>query len=411
MILDPATLGAASVLLSTLMGGLLLFSWLQNRSIVALGWWGLGLCLGAVGVLLLGLGDFTSRNPSIAIMLGNALSAAGSGCLYGGCRSFNGRPIRFFHGTAGAAFWLALWPFIANNFEARLSTMAFIMGGYYWLSGIELWQHAPQRLMSQRAAVFVLFAATLFCVVRGFLGPVSSGLWLEILARRWSAEMALLVMLYIPTIAVLLLSMAKERLEYESRQAALIDPLTLLPNRRAFFINAEKLAARSRWLPLSCLVFDLDGFKKINDTYGHAAGDEVLLVFARILAEHLPACAYGRLGGEEFAAILQGDAKEAERIAEKIRLAFADASVDIAPSQISATVSVGYATDCGVSPDTLLSRADAALYAAKTEGRNRAVSAPPAPVPGNVHQVRITGLRSRRPRIKPQRSLVRSERG
>ena len=102
---------------------------------------------------------------------------------------------------------------------------------------------------------------------------------------------------------------------------------------------------------MSCLVFDLDGFKQINDTYGHAAGDQVLIVFARILAENLPPCAYGRLGGEEFAAFLQGDGREAEKVAEKIRLAFADAGVGPAASRISATVSIGYATDWGVSPD------------------------------------------------------------
>lgn len=411
MILDPATLGAASVLLSAAMGGLLLFSWLQNRTIAALGLWGLSLCLGAAGLLLLGLGNFTSREPNAAIMLGNAVSAAGSGLLYCGARIFNGRSCRFLQGGGGAILWLAAWPFIQDSFDARLVMMAVIMGSNYCLSAMELWRHAPQRLMSQRAAVVVLFGATLFCAARAVIGPMSSGLWLEVLARRWSAEMALMVMLYIPTISVLLLSMAKERLEYESRQAALLDPLTLLPNRRAFFIDAENVAARSRLMPLSCLIFDLDGFKQINDTYGHAAGDQVLVVFSRILAEKLPPCAYGRVGGEEFAAFLQGDAKEAQKIAESIRLAFADAGIGGDGSRIGTTVSIGYATDWGVSPEVLLSRADAALYAAKTEGRNRSVSAPPMPAPGKVHGVHKPGRRGRRGRIGRPRPLIGGERG
>lgn len=411
MILDPATLGAASILLSAVMGGLLLFSWIQNRTIAALGLWGLSLCLSAAGLLLLGLGNFTSREPNAAIMLGNAVSAAGSGLLYCGCRTFNGRPYRFLHGAAGALAWMAAWPVIRDSFDTRLVAMAVIMGSYYWLSAMELWRHAPQRLMSQRAAVVILVGATLFCAARALVGPISSGVWLEVLARRWSAEMALMVMLYIPTISVLLLSMAKERLEYESRQAALLDPLTMLPNRRAFFLDAASLGARSRLMPLSCLVFDLDGFKQINDTYGHAAGDQVLVVFARILAENLPPCAYGRLGGEEFAAILQGDAREAEQVAEKIRLAFANASIGPAASKISATVSVGYATDWGVSPEVLLSRADAALYAAKTEGRNRSVSAPPEHASGKPHQVQKQGRRGRRARFGRPSILIGGKRG
>lgn len=295
--------------------------------------------------------------------------------MYSGCRSFNGRSPHLAYGFAGVTLWLAAWPFISESFETRLVLMAVIMAGYQGFGGWELWRHAPHSLMSQRAVVVVLFAATLFCVMRGLFGPLSSGIWLEILARRWSSEMALLLMLYIPTIAVLLLSMAKEKLEFESRQAALLDPLTLLPNRRAFFIDAEKLAARHTSAPLSCLLFDLDGFKQINDTYGHAAGDQVLRVFARILTGTLPVCAYGRLGGEEFAAILEGDGEEAEKLAETIRSALANAQIDLVHAQIQVTVSAGYATACGASPQAMLSQADKALYAAKARGRNTIVSA------------------------------------
>ncbi|NIX77572.1 GGDEF domain-containing protein [Microvirga terricola] len=354
------------------MGGLLLFSWMQNRSVHALGWWGLSSLLGSVGVVFLGLQDFASREASHAALLGNALVTVGFGLLYCGCRSFNGRPTEILRGLVGLVAWLTAWPFLRDSFNARLVLMAMISGSYLGLSAWELLKYAPQRLISQRATILVFSSAAILCALRGLFGPfVETGLWIEVLARRWSAEMALLNMMYIPTSAVLLLSMAKERLEYESRQAALLDPLTLIPNRRAFFLDAEKLASRGGNAALSCLVFDLDNFKQINDMHGHPVGDAILQTFARVLAKELPVCAFGRLGGEEFAAFIQADEAEAERIAEEVRAAFVRDRQDEVQSRIRATVSVGHATAVGSSPQELLSEADAALYQAKARGRNR----------------------------------------
>lgn len=370
--LDPATLGAASVLLCALMGGLLLFSWMQNRSIRALGWWGSSSLLGSVGVVFLGLQNFASQDANDAVFLGNALVAVGFGLLYCGCRAFNGRPAEIVRGLIGLVAWLAAWPFLQTAFNPRLVLMAIISGTYLGLSAWELLKYAPQRLISQRATIVVFSSAAVFSVLRGLVGPfIESDLWIEVLARRWSSEMALLNMIYVPTIAVLLLSMAKERLEYESRQAALLDPLTLIPNRRAFFLDAHKLASRNGSAPLSCLLFDLDDFKRINDTHGHPAGDAILQTFARVLAKELPVCAFGRMGGEEFAAIIQADDVEAQRIAEGVRVAFVRDRHDEAQSRIRATVSVGHATAIGATPQELLSEADAALYRAKAHGRNR----------------------------------------
>jgi hypothetical protein len=161
---------------------------------------------------------------------------------------------------AGLVIWLAAWPFIESVFNQRLVLMAAISGSYLASSAWELLRHAPQRLISQRAAVVVFSTAAIFCLLRGLMGPfLDDDLWIQVFARRWSSEMALLNMMYVPMAAVLLLSMAKERLEYESRQVALVDPLTLIPNRRAFFLDAEKLASRYREGALSCLVFDSTG--------------------------------------------------------------------------------------------------------------------------------------------------------
>jgi diguanylate cyclase (GGDEF)-like protein len=195
----------------------------------------------------------------------------------------------------------------------------------------------------------------------------------------------LLVLLYVPTIAVLLLSMAKERLEYEDRQTALFDPLTLIPNRRAFFMNAEKLAARYPAMPLSCLLFDLHNVKQINDTHGYRSADRVLQAFAQILTDHLPVCAYGRLRSEEFAAMIQADQSEAERLAEKISEALAQDSAIAHQFRIRPTVNIGLATGIGSSLPELLPQADAALYQAKASGRNSVVGAVPQGALSFVH--------------------------
>jgi diguanylate cyclase (GGDEF)-like protein len=172
--------------------------------------------------------------------------------------------------------------------------------------------------------------------------------------------------------------MVKERQELKQRTDALTDPLTGLPNRRALFEAAEKLAQHSKYLkgdPISVLVFDLDHFKKINDTFGHRLGDRVLQVFAGTLSDNLESGSIvGRLGGEEFAAILPGaNLETAATTAETIRATFAAEAASIDGLAVAGTVSVGAAAHDDIDSDfgTLFHRADGALYAAKNAGRNR----------------------------------------
>src|SRR4051812_48638022 len=115
MSLDAATLGAVSILLSLLMGGLLLFAWFQNRASTALCWWGAGFFISAVGVGVLGLQKLSPHQSDAAVVLGQALVVLGVGCKYSGCRDFNGRPSKPAVATAGAAAWLAVWPYIDTS--------------------------------------------------------------------------------------------------------------------------------------------------------------------------------------------------------------------------------------------------------------------------------------------------------
>lgn len=153
------------------------------------------------------------------------------------------------------------------------------------------------------------------------------------------------------------------------------DTLSGLHNRRGFELNGEEAVRRAleRGLPVSLVIADLDRFKVINDSYGHAAGDRVLIAFARFLQQasgklHVA----GRIGGEEFAIVLPGVNLAGGRLfAEGARIAFAATRVDGVPEGQQFTASFGVAELLpGESLQSLLNRADLALYAAKRAGRD-----------------------------------------
>jgi diguanylate cyclase (GGDEF)-like protein len=181
---------------------------------------------------------------------------------------------------------------------------------------------------------------------------------------------------YLIGTTVFFVAMMKEQSELRQRQDAETDALTGLPNRRAFLAVAERLAARSRRdrRPLAVAAFDLDRFKQVNDTYGHALGDRTLQVFAEVARESLrPGDLVSRIGGEEFAAVFPGaDREVAYLMSERIRRAFAVAALAVNGRELGATVSAGVAV--AVDAETLaevMERADAALYRAKLNGRDR----------------------------------------
>lgn len=167
-----------------------------------------------------------------------------------------------------------------------------------------------------------------------------------------------------------------------SLELAIIDQLTGLYNRRYMSSQVEVLAGRARRSgnPLSALVVDIDHFKKINDSFGHDVGDEVLREFAARLASNVRAVDLAcRSGGEEFVVLMPDTPIEgAHRIAERIRLHVAGSPFRVAGGRelLNATISIGVAatTREDGAPESLLKRADEAVYAAKARGRNRVIA-------------------------------------
>jgi diguanylate cyclase (GGDEF)-like protein len=163
----------------------------------------------------------------------------------------------------------------------------------------------------------------------------------------------------------------------EAERRAKTDSLTGVLNRRSLLeqLDAACRNARASNLPVAVLFLDLDFFKSINDSYGHAAGDACLAaVIGPIQAELRQSDIIGRYGGEEFIVVLSGaDASAAEPIAERIRLRVSEVDIagNDAPIRLTCSIGVASSDPLGVWGEALIAKADAAVYAAKRLGRNR----------------------------------------
>ncbi len=159
-------------------------------------------------------------------------------------------------------------------------------------------------------------------------------------------------------------------------EQAKTDALTGLSNRRFLFQRLANIWKQTRQSesPLSCIMLDIDHFKKVNDTYGHAAGDHVLRKVSTLIrqaARRPDLC--GRFGGEEFAVLCPGmNASAAAQVAEQIRVAVSAEPIDCDGMQVPVTISSGTAEICDriTEAEELIKAADTMLYAAKTNGRN-----------------------------------------
>ncbi|MBB3540426.1 MULTISPECIES: GGDEF domain-containing protein [unclassified Rhizobium] len=254
--------------------------------------------------------------------------------------------------------------FIADNLA--IAVLLFATAHQYWRARAEA--PAPLTgitgLYALTAISFVLCAAVLIADGKMVLGVAPS---------NWAEDLSLAICIASMTgIGALSLALHQWRLAARHRLDAMTDPLTGLVNRRALF---DRYGQGTMGPATAVLVFDLDHFKSINDTFGHAGGDRVLKVFAGELAAN---CRAGdtaaRLGGEEFALVLKEMAPgRAEMVAERIRKAFAAREIYLEDETLKCTVSVGVAPGRSMPMDfdAMLSAADKALYEAKRAGRNR----------------------------------------
>jgi diguanylate cyclase (GGDEF)-like protein len=356
-------------------GCLLLVSWLQHRRQPALGVWAVGFFTASIAaaLIIVARGEIPSF---LSIVVGNAILAVAYGILWSGARTFERKRISVPLALVGLLIWLAACSFspIYSRPEARASVMAAIGICYTLLAVVELWRGRGDG--AWRWPIIVVLLAHAASI------PIHIPV-----AVAWKhpdpIDLDFLTFMIFEAAfvsicgAYLFGGLVNERISMNFRQASLTDPLTGVTNRRGFFEIGERHLERARLgnEPIAIVMFDLDRFKTINDQFGHAIGDEVLIAFCRLASAQLrPKDLFARIGGEEFVTLLPNTTtQDALRLAERVRSAIEGASHTVEDPLVRMTVSVGVAspTEGTTALDVLVSAADNALYRAKTAGRNR----------------------------------------
>ena len=382
MPLDIPTLFVVSTCITGLLGLFLLYLWIQDRSVRALGWWAAAYLIGGFAVAL------WIGGPTLSVAwpedVPPALLFICCGMIWSGARKFHGRDVLPLAVFTGAFVWLlaTYLPVLAAGHSARVVLSSMIIAAYAVLTAIELKRERRKTEVARvRAVVIPILHGAIFLspiLVMHFIsdGGLDDGAGLS---KSSFALFALLTLLYVVGTAFIVVVMANEHTVLLHKTAAMTDPMTGLFNRRGYQEAAQRLIDMQarKGEPITVLMFDLDHFKSINDRFGHAVGDEALKVFARTAAANMRgADILGRLGGEEFSAILPGDVEMAFGVAERIRAAFDIAGEEIANITMRATVSIGAAAAPAkyAHLEALIARADTALYKAKSGGRNRVVA-------------------------------------
>lgn len=297
--------------------------------------------------------------------------------------------------------WPAFENFIIGSFVAIVLIASYLSGTHFTegllllFLGINITSALANIQKIRVAYVYVCIAMFVFAVIdfTGALAPAplfalsplkpDGSLVIGWLALQVAIAALLLGISYISMAAV---SRWIDR-ENLYREMSTIDGLTRLTNRRSFIERGQNELSRARRIAaggVCCIMVDLDHFKRINDTWGHHAGDQVLIAASAIMMGS--ARQYdevGRYGGEEFAILLPGMALEAAAVvAERIREKIATTMVEVDGHQIAMSASFGVASYPGAGIDDLndlLKAADKALYIAKESGRNRVVMASNTP--------------------------------
>jgi diguanylate cyclase (GGDEF)-like protein len=380
-------LSPVSILLVTVLSSLMAIAVLGSllpAAIAGLGCWIVANTLAIFALLLFATQGHAS--PLVSIVAANEVLAVSLLLVFEGCLRFLGqrRAITAYIacvGTLAVLVAIVYWTYFVPNFDARVAAVSVFHAYLYAAIAWAVLQGRP----SDRPAYsynFVVVAAILFCfghTVRGLLyglGVLDQSSLMQ--ATPINIAFMGIGILASPCMSTGIVMLAHDRLTQRLERLANVDDLTGAWARRAFLVKAQVMleATGRKRAPLAFAIIDIDRFKLINDIYGHAAGDAVLVHFAAFVERNLRAGdVFGRLGGEEFGVLCpHTGATEAVALLEGLRERLASAEVPPQAGVSHYTFSVGVDQHRPGEPlSALMARSDAALYAAKTSGRDRVV--------------------------------------
>ena len=380
MVLDTPTVAFVTVLVVCLQGGILAALWMIHRDMRGIGYWAIGALMIASGVL--GAFLLSGALPSAPLVMANIAIVAGFIVTWWGIDAFFDRRPGYRFGFTLLAVSVATIIYFVATGNSR-DRVLFLIGVFALMSGLRLYsmlrEVSPGTRFSQIMISLALGAQGIYYLVLATavfsLPPVEKPL-AQIPIYGWLFLIPMLLSIVVVFGIVLLVNQTiAMRLQESARRDALTGALT----RSALEDVAADELARSRrhGLPLSLLLLDIDHFKMVNDQHGHAAGDAALRQFAAAVRRCLRReDVFGRLGGEEFCALLPSTAVGgAAQLAERIRQSVANLAVEAGGHRLSLKVSIGVASlgEQGGNWGELVNQADRAMYAAKRAGRNRVI--------------------------------------
>lgn len=402
MSFDTSTLYLFATMVAGMLGAMLMFFGRQEN-IPALKWWGTAYLLGASSVAIWTVaGEALGQPLSVAL---NAVGFVACGMVWNASRVFHGRKPNLPGLVLGAIAWVAAVMTVpAEDGALRLTIGAAIVAIYAALTAAELWNERRRSMQRRWPTIVVPVLHGCVLLLPILLGDLlrvhdetfATSIWVKV----FSVE---LVLYAIGTVFVIFM-LVSDRAVAVHKTAASVDPLSGMFNRRGFAEACARVIEREAHAgrPVTVMIFDIDHFKSINDRFGHPAGDEILKLFSAVVVNNLRISDLsGRIGGEEFAALLPCPLEEGVVAAERVREAFEASGITCEEGPVDTTVSIGVAGGpAGTELEVLLAAADTALYQAKRSGRNRVEAAEELPLSLENWRRKTAGLAAPE-RVKP----------
>jgi diguanylate cyclase (GGDEF)-like protein len=382
MSFDTATLYLFATMVAGMLGAMLIFFGRQEN-VPALKWWGAAYLLGAASVAIWTVGGSKLGDPTILAL--NAVGFVACGMVWNASRVFHGRKPNLPGLVFGAIAWVGVSVVLPSLDTAmRLTIGAAIVAIYAALTASELWTERRRGMQKRWPTVVVPVMHGAVLMLPILLGVLLRPHDETFTSSVWVTAFSIELVLYAIGTVFVIFMLVSDRAVTVHKTAASIDPLSGMFNRRGFAEACARVIEREAGAgrPVTVMIFDIDHFKGINDRFGHPAGDEILKLFSTVVVNSLRISDLsGRIGGEEFAALLPCALEEGVLVAERVREAFEASGIVCEEGPVDTTVSIGVAGGpAGTELEVLLAAADTALYQAKRSGRNRVEAAEELPL-------------------------------